>query len=160
MPASRTGRPQVNVAYIRMTILAELLSAPAGAVSPRELERFMRRRGGFLASFRREIEARIDELLWSEEHWKERRVLDRLQGEFKRNDKPVDAYLSESRLGRVLRSPWCALLGLIPGMDAATRAAATAAELAIPAQPRVRSPLAYAAFAALDSSPPPRSRPT
>ena len=60
--------------------------------------------------------------------------------------------MSESRFGKVARSPWTALIGLIPGLDRIAGAAKVAADLADPAPGTPKSVLAYAAFASVELS--------
>jgi hypothetical protein len=141
---------QARVGHIQMVVLKKLFPGPSATVEPEKLERFLRRHGDLLPNFRREVEKRVDEIFNQVEAWQQRRVYDRLESEFQDAIQQVEAYMSESRFGRILRSPWCALVGVIPGLGAPTQAAAAAAEIALPAKPMPRSPLAYAAFASLE----------
>jgi len=144
---------QATISHIQMMILENLFPAPNVMVEPVKLERFLHQHGDLLPRFRREVEARTDEIFNLARPWQQRRALDRLEAEFQEAIQEVEAYMSESKLGRILRSPWVALVGLIPGLNSLTTGATAAAELALPAQPRVRSPLAYAAFVSAELSP-------
>lgn len=144
---------QATVGIIQMMVLEKLFPAPAVAVAPHDLEEFKRRRGDLLLTFRREVEERVDAIYRLNTDWEKQRALDRLESDFEDAIEQVEAYMHESRLGRLLRSPWCVLVGLVPGFDAGTRAAAAISDIALPSAPRIRSPLAYAAFAAAELSP-------
>ena len=144
---------QAKVRYVQMMVLENLFPAPTAEIEPEKLERFLRRHGDLLPSFRRAVEAKIDEIFNLESRWQQRRALDRLESEFQEAIQQVEAYLSESGFGKLLRSPWCVLIGLIiPGLDPVMRGAAAGADIALPRQPRVQSPLAYAAFASVELS--------
>jgi hypothetical protein len=79
-------------------------------VEPVKLERFLHQHGDLLPRFRREVVARTDEIFNLETPWQQRRALDRLESEFQEAAREVEAYMSESKLGRILRSPWVALI--------------------------------------------------
>ena len=144
---------QVAVGRVQMMVIEKLFPAPTVTVDPGNLERFRQRHGELLPRFRRNVEGRIDEIFNLEHDWQQRRALDRLESEFQEAIQEVEAYMSESRLGRILRSPWCALLGLIPALNAVTQGAAAGAEIALPEEHMARSPLAYAAFASAELTP-------
>lgn len=145
---------QAAVGQVQMMVLEHLFPAPATAIDPERLERFMRRHGDLLPSFRREVEARVDEIFNQEQPSMRLRILDRLESEFQETIQQVEAYMSESRFGRILRSPWCALVGsMVPFVNTLAQGATAGAQIAFPAQPRARSPLAYAAFAYVELSP-------
>jgi hypothetical protein len=142
-----------RVSHIQLMVLERLFPGPTVAVDPDNLERFVRRHAELVPRFRRDVEARVDEIFKYEDLWQQRRALDRLESEFQDAIREVEAYMSESKFGRILRSPWCALIGLLSGHDLIARAAAASAEIILPSQPRPSSPLAYAAFASLELSP-------
>lgn len=144
---------QTEVGHIQMMILKKLFPAPVTAVAPSDLERFKRRRGDLLSNFRREVEERVDTIFNLTRDWEQQRALDRLESDFEDAIEQVEAYMHESRFGRLLKSPWCVILGLIPGFDLGTRAAAAIADIALPSPQRIRSPLAYAAFANVELPP-------
>ena len=144
---------QTRVGFVQMIILGKLFPAPISAVTPEDLERFRRRHGDLLPEFRRAVEERADAIFGLPSQWEQQRALDRLESEFQDTIEQVEAYMSESRFGRLLRSSWCMLLGSIPALNPWVTGAAAAAEIISPGQPRVRSPLAYAAFAAAELLP-------
>jgi len=136
-----------RVRRIQAVVLERLFPAPIGAPEPKAIEAFRRQHGDMLPSFRREVEARVDEIVSTEDPEHTVRALDRLEGELVDAIRQVEAYLSESRLGRVARSRFCTVLGFLPGVNAVTGRAKAAAELIAPSQPTPVSRLAYAAFA-------------
>jgi hypothetical protein len=137
---------QAIIGRVQMMILENLFPAPVAAIPPAELDRFRRRHAGLLPAFRREVEGRVDEIFRLENRWEQRRVLDRLESELNEAIEQVESYMSESRMGRIVRSSWCGLLGLIPGLDRLVTGARAIADFADPQPAAVRSPLAYAAF--------------
>jgi hypothetical protein len=143
---------QNMIGRVQAMVLEELFPGPVIAVSPEELERFRDQHSGLLSEFRRNVEQRTDEIFNLTTAWQRRRALDRLESEFKDAIREVEAYMSESRFGKIARSPWTALIGLIPGLDRATAAVKVAADLGDPAPGTPKSVLAYAAFASVELS--------
>ena len=144
---------QSMVGLVQMMVLERLFPAPLAPVPPSELEKFRHRHAGLLPEFRREVEARVDVIFNLRTDWEQRRALDRIESEFQDAIRQVEAYMSESRFGRLVRSRWWALLGLIPGLDRLAGGATVVANIADPAPAQVRSPFAYAAFASAKLSP-------
>ena len=137
---------QAIIGRVQMIVLKNLFPAPVAAIPLADLDRFRRRHAALLPAFRREVEGRVDEIFKLENRWEQRRVLDRLESELNEAIEQVESYMSESRLGRIVRSSWCGLLGLIPGLDRLVSGARAIADFADPQPAVVRSPLAYAAF--------------
>jgi hypothetical protein len=138
------------VGRIQMMVLENLFPAPVVAIPPTDIDRFRRRHAGLVPAFRREIEERVDTIFKLENRWEQRRALDRLESEFKEAIEQVESYMSESRFGRIVRSPWCGLLALIPGLDRLISGGRAIADVADPQPDAVRSPLAYAAFLSVE----------
>ncbi|TMC49801.1 MAG: hypothetical protein E6J14_06185 [Chloroflexi bacterium] len=136
-----------NVRRIQAMVLERLFPAPMGVPEPKDIEAFRGRHGDILPTFRREVEARVDEIFRMADPAQEARALDRLEGELVEAIDQVEAYLSESRLGRIARSRFCTVLGFLPGLSTVTDRARAAADVIAPAHPTPVSRLAYAAFA-------------
>jgi hypothetical protein len=149
---------QAIIGRVQMMILENLFPAPVAAIPPAELDRFRRRHADLLPAFRREVEGRVDEIFRLENRWEQRRVLDRLESELNEAIEQVESYMSESRMGRIVRSSWCGLLGLIPGLDRLVTGARAIADFADPQPAAVRSPLAYAAFLSAEAARPEHRR--
>jgi len=143
---------QYEIGKIQALVLEELFPAPIIEVPPSEIERFRSRHSDLLFEFRRNVEQRVDEMFRLSTAWQRRRALDRLQSEFKDAVREVEAYMRESHFGKIARSPWTALIGVIPGLDRITAASKAAADIADPAPERPSSVLAYAAFASVELS--------
>lgn len=143
---------QNMIGRVQAMVLEELFPAPVLVVPPSEIERFRDRHSTLLPEFRRNVEQRVDEIFNLGTAWQRRRALDRLASEFKQATREVEAYMAESHFGKVARSPWTALIGLIPGLDRITAAAKAAADVADPAPASPKSVLAYAAFASVELS--------
>jgi len=154
LPLALTERAegQRMIGRIQAMVLEELFPAPVIAVSPSEIERFRDRHSNLLSEFRRSVEQRVDEIFNLPTGWQRRRALDRLESEFKDAIREVETYMSESRFGKVARSSWTALIGIIPGFDRITAAAKAVADTADPAPESPKSVLAYAAFASVELS--------
>jgi hypothetical protein len=143
---------QAMIGRVQMMILENLFPAPTVTVPPIELDRFRHRHADLLPSFRREVEGRVDAIFNLTNRWEQRRALDRLESEFQEATEQVETYMSESHFGRIVRSSWWALLGVIPGLDHLVGSARAIVDAADPAPPAVRSPLAYAAFVSAELS--------
>jgi hypothetical protein len=120
---------QNMIGRVQAMVLEQLFPAPAIAVPPSEIERFRDRHSGLLSEFRRNLEQRVDEIFKLGTAWQRRRALDRLESEFQHAIREIEAYMAESRFGKVARSPWTALIGIIPGLDRITAAAKAAADI-------------------------------
>lgn len=143
---SERAEGQAIIGKVQIMVLENLFPAPVVAIPPTDLDQFRRRHAGLLPAFRREVEERVDEIFRLDNRWEQRRVLDRLESELSDAIEQVESYMSESRFGRIVRSPWCGLLGFIPGLGRLVTGARTIADFADPQPAAVRSPLAYAAF--------------
>jgi hypothetical protein len=152
LPLMERAEGQSIIGRVQAMVLESLFPAPVTAVAPAEIERFRNRHAGMLPEFRRHVEQRVDEIFNLSMAWQRRRALDRLESEFKQAIGEVKAYMSESKFGKVARSPWTALIGIIPGLDRATAAAKAAADIGDPAPASPKSVLAYAAFASVELS--------
>ena len=146
------GFLQMQEGGFQAMVLEELFPAPVLVVPPSEIERFRDRHSALLPEFRRNVERRVDEIFNLDTAWQRRRALDRLASEFKQATREVGAYMAESRFGKVTRSPWTALVGIIPGLDQITTVARAAADVGDPAPASPKSVLAYAAFASVELS--------
>lgn len=143
---------QVMIGEIQTMVLDKLFPAPVTAIQPSEIEGFRKKHSDLLPAFRRSVEARIDEIFDKKTGWQRQRALERLEGEFEDAIKEVEAYMSESHFGKIARSPWLALVGIIPGLDRIIGGARAVADVADPAPDHPKNILAYAAFASVEFS--------
>jgi hypothetical protein len=134
------------VAGVQALVLKNLFPAPAAAVAPEAIREFRRRYGDTVPQFRREVEAKVDDIFRMEHRWQQTRALDRLDGEMKHAIEEVEAVLYESKLGRLTRSKWVGLFAQIPLIGRALGPARAVADIVDPPPERPVSVLAYAAF--------------
>jgi hypothetical protein len=140
-------------AELRSMMIDRLLPVPAEPVSIDQLLRFRRRHGSLLPSFRRHLEALMDEALTIEDETLRFRKLDRIIEEADERATQAESYMKESGIRRFARSALLKLLKFVPFLHDPVETAQEIAEATLRHPNLASEPLAYLAFARAEFSP-------
>lgn len=140
-------RGEQQLAEICSVVLPQILPVPESPVNVDAIVRFRHRHGDLLPRFRREMEDRFQRLADLDDPARRQREMDRLEDDVHERVAEVSAYLSEARVGRVVKSSLVSLFKLLPVVKDEV---AVAQEIYANSQRHAdfeRDPLAYLAFA-------------
>lgn len=143
----------LQLADVRSVVLESVLPVPEHPMNVEDIVRFRRRHGDLLPRFRRDMERRVQHLADIEDPVRRRRAMDVLEDEVQERVEQVSAYISESPVRRVIRSPLVSLLKLVPGLKDPIEVGQGLLTGEHPHDADMREPLAYLAFANADFAP-------
>lgn len=107
-------RGQLQLAEIRSVVLPAILPVPEHPMSVEGIIRFRKQHGDLLPQFRRDMEDRLQKMADLEDPVLRQLSIDQLEDEVRERTEQVGAYLSEARVGRILKSKLVSLFKMVP----------------------------------------------
>lgn len=138
---------ELQLAEVRSVVLESVLPVPERPMNVEDIVRFRRRHGDLLPRFRRDMERRVQHLADIDDPVRRLWAMDELEDEVRERIEEMRAYLSESGVRRVIRSPLVSFFKFVPGFKDPIEVGQGLLTGNQPNDAVVSEPLAYLAFA-------------
>ncbi|WP_146072424.1 hypothetical protein [Arthrobacter sp. Y81] len=138
---------EMQLAEVRSVVLESVLPVPEHPMNVEDIVRFRRRHGDLLPRFRRDMERKVQNMADIVDPVRRLRAMDELEDEVRERVEQTSAYLRESPVRRVIRSPLVSIFKIVPGLKDPIEVGQGLLTGDQPNDAVVREPLAYLAFA-------------